>query len=139
MTESELLKRLMLGLTDPDTRVFRNQVGQGWYGAHLRIGRHVNLPLCPGDVVVRNARHLQAGLCVGSSDLVGWRTVVVTPDMVGRDVALFCAIEAKAEAGRLTPEQANFLQRVRDAGGIGVEARSVEQAIEEIKQQRGRA
>lgn len=140
MTEAELLKRLLLGLTDADTRVFRNHVGQGWHGAHLRIGRAVRLDLLPGDVVVRNARPLNAGLCVGSSDLVGWRTVVVDESMVGRDIAVFAAIEAKSASGRLTQEQKRFLDAVRAAGGIGVEARDVDGALAEIEQQqRGRA
>lgn len=32
-----------------------------------------------------------------SSDLIGWRPVVVTPDMVGQTVALFVTIEAKPD------------------------------------------
>lgn len=58
------------------------------------------------------------GLCVGSSDIIGWTPVVVTPEMVGRQVAIFTAYECKEEA-RLTAEQRAFLTIVQAAGGLG--------------------
>lgn len=140
MTESELLKRLMLGLSIPDMRVFRNHTGQGWHGNAHRFTSRGFVDVQPGDVVIRNARPLTAGLCTGSADLIGWRTVVVTPDMVGCDIAVFTAIEAKSRTGRLTVEQTRFLDAVRAAGGIGVEARDVDGALSAVKEQeRGRA
>lgn len=139
MTEAELLKRLMLGLSVPDMRVFRNTVGLMWHGRAELTPHPRTVTVHPGDVVIRQARQVRAGLCVGSSDLIGWRTVVVTPDMVGRDVALFTAVEAKSRTGRLTVEQQRFLDAVRAAGGIGVEARDVEGTLAAIEeQQRGR-
>lgn len=34
---------------------------------------------------------------IKSSDLVGWRTVVITPDMVGKSIAQFVSLEIKDE------------------------------------------
>lgn len=61
---------------------------------------------------------------VKSSDLIGWRSVVVTPEMVGRKVAVFTAIECKAPGWKLTPgdkrgqAQNRFGQMVIAAGGV---------------------
>ena len=82
----------------------------------------------PGDVLIQNARPLQAGLHQGSSDLIGWSVRLVTPDMVGSKVALFTAIEVKTDGGRISAEQLTFIQNVRDAGGIAGIARSPQEA-----------
>jgi hypothetical protein len=71
---------------------------------------------------------VQFGLCKGSADLIGWRTVTVTPDMVGQRIAVFTSIEVKTPTGRLRPEQQQWLDAVQAAGGIAGVARSVEDA-----------
>lgn len=101
--------RLALGLRS-DLRLFRNQVGQ--------------LP------DPRTGRPVQFGLARGSADLIGWRTVVVTPEMVGTKLAVFTSIEVKTPTGRLTPAQQAWLGVVRAAGGIAGVARSVGAALE---------
>ena len=99
--------RLAVG-TRPDARLFRNQVG--------------SLP------DPRTGRLVTFGLARGSADLIGWRTVVVTPDMVGTRVAVFISIEIKTASGRLRPEQQAWLGVVQGAGGIAGVARSVADA-----------
>ena len=68
------------------------------------------------------------GLAPGSADLIGWRSTVITPDMVGQRVAVFASIEVKAARGRLRPDQATWLAAVQQAGGIAGVARSPEEA-----------
>lgn len=134
MNETTLMHRIMLALTNAGARVFRNNVGTGWAGsAHVCRGRPETVTLNPGDVLVRKARPLRAGLCVGSSDIIGWRAVVVTPDMVGRSVAIFTAVEVKSQSGALTTEQQRFLGAVEQAGGIAIEARDADQALAHLK------
>ena len=99
--------RLALG-THPDTKLFRNQVG--------------SLP------DPRTGRLVTFGLARGSADLIGWRTVTITPDMVGQQLAVFTSIEVKTPTGRLAPLQANWLDAVQGAGGIAGVARSVADA-----------
>lgn len=64
----------------------------------------------------------------GGADLIGWRSVTITPDMVGRQMAVFTAIEVKSATGRPSKDQENFLETVRVFGGLSGIARSVEQA-----------
>ena len=37
-----------------------------------------------------------------SSDLIGWTEIIITPEMIGKRVAVFTAIEVKKEAWRST-------------------------------------
>lgn len=111
--ETDLQQRIRLALgTRPDARLFRNQVG--------------SLP------DPRTGRLVTFGLARGSADLIGWRTVVVTPDMVGQRLAVFTSIEVKTLTGRVRPDQQAWLGVVRGAGGIAGIARSVTDALQII-------
>lgn len=115
MTERDLLNDCMIAASQAGGRLFRNNVGTGWAG-RLVSSRS-------GTVVLERARPLHAGLCTGSSDLIGWFPVVVSDEMVGMRVAVFAAVEAKTGRVRVTPEQETFLANVTNAGGIGMLAR----------------
>lgn len=73
----------------------------------------------------------------GGSDLLGWRTVIITPDLIGKRVAVFTAIEVKSPTGRVAPNQSVFLQVVARAGGIAGVVRSVSEAMTLCNQQPG--
>lgn len=108
--EHDLLNRIRLNASRQGARLFRNNVGQGW------VGRLVHK--AAGRVVLENARPLHAGLCTGSSDLIGWTPVVVTADMIGQTLAVFTAVEAKTGRVQVTDDQRRFLAAVEKAGGI---------------------
>jgi hypothetical protein len=119
MTERNIQNRILLATgSHPNIRLFRNNTGQGWQGQTSRDG---------AKLIITNPRPLMAGLHKGSSDLIGWKTVEVTPDLVGQHVAIFTAVEVKTGSGRTTVEQEQFLQAVRAAGGIGVVMRDESQ------------
>ena len=61
-------------------------------------------------VTLANARVLHAGLVKGGSDLVGWSPLVITPDMVGKTVAMFTAVEVKTQGVPLTDDQKHFIE-----------------------------
>ena len=108
--ETTLQQRIRLALgTHPELRLFRNQVGQ--------------LP------DPRTGRPVQFGLARGSADLIGWRTLVITPEMVGQRIAVFTSIEVKTPTGRVRSEQQAWLACVQESGGIAGVARSVDDAI----------
>ena len=112
--ETDLQQRIRLALgTSPNLRLFRNQVG--------------SLP------DPRTGRLVTFGLAKGSADLIGWRTITITPDMVGRQVAVFTSIEVKTERGRVRPEQHAWLTAVTGAGGIAGIARSVQDANDLVR------
>jgi hypothetical protein len=60
----------------------------------------------------------------GAADWIGYRVVVVTPSMVGCEIAQFVAVEAKApDVPTIDDAQERFLDRVAKAGGIAIVAR----------------
>lgn len=111
-----------------DCRLFRNNVAQGVVGNVRWIKTRETVDLFPGDAVVRRGRILHAGLCEGSSDLVGVRRVLITPDMVGRTVGLFVGLEVKDEGGTTEPAQERFLKMLLEFGAFGGIVRSVREA-----------
>lgn len=128
MAERDIQNSILLQCSRGDTRLFRNNVALGWAGDAQQIRHAGPVQVRPGDVVIRNGRPLHAGLCKGSADLIGWRSVEITPDMVGQRVAVFAGVEVKTETGRQSPEQRQFIAQVLAAGGIAGIARCPEDA-----------
>lgn len=63
-------------------------------------------------------RWIKYGVCnPGGSDLIGWTSIQITPDMVGKTVAVFTAVEVKTPKGKVTDAQQNFIDQVNKAGG----------------------
>jgi hypothetical protein len=113
MSETDLQQRIRLALgTRPDVRLFRNNTG--------------TLP------DPRTGRPVQFGLARGSADLIGYRTVTITPEMVGQQLAVFTSLEVKTPTGRIRPEQTNWLHTIKRAGGIAAIVRSVDDARDAI-------
>jgi hypothetical protein len=81
-----------------------------------------------GALVDQQGRFVRFGLCKGSSDLIGLRSLEVTPKMVGQRLAQFVALEIKTAQGVLSPEQRAFLRLVQELGGVAAACRSIEQA-----------
>ena len=104
--------RLALGQRS-DLRLFRNETGK--------------LP------DPRTGQWVQFGLAKGSSDLIGFKTIKITPEMIGQDIAQFVSLEIKTERGKLSDIQQNWLQKVKSSGGIVGVARTVKDALNILK------
>jgi hypothetical protein len=106
MSEAATLARVRIALSKAGLLVWRNNSGD------------------------RNGRPVRFGVASpGGSDLIGLRSVLVTPEMVGTRVAVFVAVEVKDSGGRATTAQLHFLETVRNAGGIAMLVRSEGEAI----------
>ena len=124
MSEHITQQRILLAHGSGNVRLWRNNVGTGWAGQATKVTpgnlRAIATALRPGDVVIRQGRPLHAGLCVGSSDLIGYRQV--------DGIAQFVALEVKSATGKATKEQVQFLDHINGAGGCAGIARSVDDA-----------
>jgi hypothetical protein len=126
MSEKAIQSDIQLALgSRPDVRVFRNNVGTAFQGEAISSKDRV--------LILKDFRMIRFGLCPGSADLIGWRSIVITPEMVGHRVAVFASIENKTPFGRARDEQHNWCDQVQAAGGIAGFARSVEQATNIIE------
>jgi hypothetical protein len=90
--------------------LFRNNTGTAFQGKRAVINSRP---------IIIEPRQITFGLCVGSSDLIGWTEKIITKDMVGKKIAIFTALEVKNLSGKATKEQINFIKQVRKSGGIG--------------------
>jgi len=130
MKEQAIQNMIRVKLSELGIINFRNNTGMGWAGKAQKIRATGNILVQPGDVIVRNARPLHAGLCEGSSDIIGVKTVVITEDMIGQTVGIFVAPEVKTKKGKASAKQEIFMDNINKAGGIAGVVRSPEEAEE---------
>jgi hypothetical protein len=78
-----------------------------------------------------DGRYIEYGLCRGSSDLIGWTEIEITPEMVGKKIAIFTAVEVKNLEKDPSPEQEQFIKRVKESGGFAAVIRKTDE-IEKI-------
>lgn len=114
MKETNVMRTCMMKVSeDKNKRVFRNNVG-------VAVAYDFK-----NKKVVEPVRVIEYGLCKGSSDLIGWKSVEITQEMIGKRVAIFTAIETKRpNMSKTSEEQNNFIAAVQNAGGIGLIAKS---------------
>lgn len=114
MKESNIQKLIQLALSERGLTFWRNETAGAWVGQVVYQDADT--------VTLKNPRMIQAGLCKGGSDLIG-----IAPG------GLFAAIEVKTDKGRATEEQKNFIEVVRDCGGVAGIARSASDALEIVR------
>jgi hypothetical protein len=106
-SEHEIQQRIRLACGHGPVRLWRNNTGA---------------------LVDQQGRFVRFGLCKGSSDLIGLRSLEITPELVGQRIAQFVALEIKTDCGIASPEQQAFLQLVQHLGGLGAVCRSIAEA-----------
>ena len=107
MSEQQTQQQILLELTRGPVRLWRNNTGM---------------------LLDRQGRPVKFGLCKGSSDLIGLRSVTIGPEHVGQTLAVFVAVEVKSAKGRTTAEQGAFIEQVTAMGGLAGVARTVGEA-----------
>lgn len=115
MREPDLMRAIMVAMSENGCTAFRNNTGNGYQGKVIhRSGKQVTLA---------DSRMITFGLCVGSADIIGIR------HSDGR----FIAIEVKTGKGKTTTEQDRFIFHVQHCGGIAGVARNVDEAVNLIR------
>lgn len=85
--ERKVINQILIS-TDPENeRLFRINAGMGWAG---QIVRHT------GQILILKNPAAFHGAPQGTPDICGFRSVEITPEMVGCRVAVFVGIEVKA-------------------------------------------
>lgn len=120
------MRRIQIALSTVGARVFRNNVGMGWIGKSKIFTKEETIRVYPGDVVIRSARPLHAGLIKNSSDLIGWDT----------ETGKFVSCEVKIPGEKPSPEQYDWLSAVKTSNAIAIWAVSEQDAIIKFKQEK---
>ena len=116
ISESALLRTLLIASSEFGARLFRNH-----RGVHKLAQK--DCKSCQ-----RFGITLSVGLHNGAPDLVGWQSVVITPEMVGTRVAVFVGVEAKRpDGGVVSEDQERFLKALTEAGAVAGVVRSIPQ------------
>ena len=110
VAEAVTQRNVMIESSKLGATIFRNNTAQGWVGEV--VSRTTT------TITLKNPRPLHAGLYKGSADLIGWTPVLIDERHFGQTLACFTALEIKSRKGRLTKEQAVFLNQLAIHGGI---------------------
>jgi hypothetical protein len=116
VSETEISDDIRLKLSKGDVRLFRNNVG-----------------------VLKDVRgqYVAYGLCPGSGDLIGFKSVTITPEMVGKRLAVFVSVEVKVGKKDAAKHQAAWRDMVIQFGGLAGVAHSAIEAAAIIESDDG--
>jgi len=110
--ESESTDNILNALAPLGVKLHRVQAGEWWACNH------------PGGKLYR-----MQGARAGVADFCGWRSIVITQQMVGQKIAQFVGIEMKTKTGKAHEAQLNFGDTVRRDGGVCGVCRTPEEAL----------
>lgn len=114
MAESEIMKQILVELPKHGIIASRNNLGTAYAGETIFNGR---------DVLIKNFRAVKYGVFNPSgSDILG-----IMPS------GKLLAIEVKTPSGRVSEGQQDFINMVNSHGGVAFVARSVQEAVDNIK------
>lgn len=111
--EKDIINEILLRASERGHRLFRQNTGKGWVGRLLKRRGEMSTTVVLGD-----ARPLIAGLCVGSSDIIGWTAT-----------GEFVALEVKTPGVRATREQEAFIAAAAGSGCIAFVVYSADEAM----------
>ena len=96
--ESQIQREILIAANRGETRLFRNNIAK----------------------IKHHDRWISFGIPgKGGSDLLGWTSKTITPEMVGQKIAIFTSIEVKTPTGKPSKQQTQWLELVNRVGGIG--------------------
>src|SRR5262245_34779935 len=102
-SEGAILRTLLVAASEFGARLFRNH-----RGVH-------KLAQSDCKSCQRFGVTISTGMANGAPDLTGWRSIVITPDMVGTTIAQFVGVEVKRHDGKLSEDQRRFLTALEKA------------------------
>lgn len=130
-------QRLIWGAVGLLCSLFRLNTGRAYVSG---MGPAGVSKLSDNSILMKAARPIGMGftnprgeIVTGVSDLNGWTTIEITPEMVGQRVAVFTSIESKrTKGGRTSSDQEAWIQKVLEAGGIAFVANTGDVAVKKL-------
>lgn len=119
VSETAFGKKIQLMASSLGHRIFRCNRGIGWVGKSIRFSEVMKIEVQPGDVLIKKARPLHAGLVDGNGDYIGYSST-----------GKFISLEIKTDTGIISPDQITWCDAVNHSGGIAGIVRDEEQAFD---------
>lgn len=121
-SEGNIQRLGMMRASKLGATTIRNNTGKAWVAPPQNWKKHYEDGVL--YVTLKNPIFLNYGLGTGSGDTIGWKTVTITPDMVGQKIAVFTSIEYKTAKGKDREAQVNWHNLLRSSGAYSGFARS---------------
>lgn len=130
-------QRLIWGAVGLLCSLFRVNTGRAYVSG---MGPAGVSKLSDNSILMKAARPIGMGytnprgeIVTGVSDLNGWTTIEITPEMVGKKIAVYTSIETKrTKGGRTSADQEAWIQKVTEAGGIAFVANNAQTAVKQL-------
>lgn len=100
----------ILSTLKENQRFFRINAGRGWVGEIIKQTGNI--------IILKNYRPF-IGAPTGFPDLIGWETIKITEDMIGKEIAIFSAKEVKVTSKIKKKSPQDFFRNILiKMGGI---------------------
>lgn len=124
MRESGIQNKMLIDMSKNGLYGLRINSGEFWGGKFVSMKTTNKRTF----LVLENPTKVQ-GAPAGTSDIIGCKSVFITPQMVGTTLAVFFAVEVKCPGKKPEPHQENYLAVMRCRGAIAGSARSSEEML----------
>lgn len=120
MNESSIQAQILNAMCQAGAYALRVNSGTFWGG---KVLAHT------GDKLVLQNPTKVMGAPAGTSDIIGCKTITITPAMVGKQIGVFTAVEVKRPGEKPRENQSKYLEVMRRRGAMVGVARSPEDAV----------
>lgn len=120
MKEQGIQNQILIAMGQAGTYGLRVNSGNFWGGEILSHDGKM--------LLLKNPTKIQ-GAPAGTSDIIGCKTVLITPQMVGKNIGQFVCFEVKVPGQNAKKHQENYLMMMRSRGAITGVVRSSEDVI----------
>lgn len=124
--ETVIQNKIRCRLSELGILTFRNETGMGYGHSFIKMALNFIKSSNPALYYKVNSiiqkGIIKFGFGQGSSDLIGIKEVLITPEMVGQKIGQFVALETKkpnhkTDKKRLE-QQTNFINMIKSKGGL---------------------
>lgn len=120
MKEQSIQNSILIAMGQAGAYGLRVNSGSFWGGEILSYKDNM--------LLLKNPTKVQ-GAPAGTSDIVGCKPTLITPQMVGKTIGVFVAIEVKKPTKNAEEHQENYLMMMRSRGAITGVAKSPEDVV----------
>ena len=109
MQENKIQTDIRLQCSNPTNRLFRNHVGTGYtqWSVNAALNKMYDIEVRKRAEKEIKKGFFSHGFGLGTSDIIGIQSITITPDMVGKKIGVFTAIEVKDPNHKTNPELLN--------------------------------